>query len=231
MNPTNIEWADWTWNPVTGCLNGCPYCYARDLAEGRLARIYGADGRPPFAPRFWPERLDAPAKKKKPGIVFVCSMGELLGDCVPWDWIKQIFEAMSTAPWHRYVLLTKNPKRLAQMAHDNQLWYLDSPNIIVGSSLTTDGMYKIHRKGVRVLWSVEPMTEPLSPSAVPDYLSWLLIGGRSAAGGLPAFKPPQEWIDPLVEWAREHGIPVLVKRNAGYPQVVEEFPEGWRDWQ
>lgn len=30
---TKIEWADSTWNPVTGCLHGCEYCYARRIAE------------------------------------------------------------------------------------------------------------------------------------------------------------------------------------------------------
>jgi len=35
MNKTNIEWAEYTWNPVTGCLHGCEYCYAKALAETR----------------------------------------------------------------------------------------------------------------------------------------------------------------------------------------------------
>lgn len=30
---TKIDWADATWNPVTGCLHGCEYCYARRIAE------------------------------------------------------------------------------------------------------------------------------------------------------------------------------------------------------
>ena len=30
---TKIDWADATWNPVTGCLYGCKYCYARRIAE------------------------------------------------------------------------------------------------------------------------------------------------------------------------------------------------------
>ena len=30
---TKIDWADSTWNPVTGCLHGCEYCYARRIAE------------------------------------------------------------------------------------------------------------------------------------------------------------------------------------------------------
>lgn len=33
MLKTKIEWADSTWNPVTGCLHGCEYCYARRIAE------------------------------------------------------------------------------------------------------------------------------------------------------------------------------------------------------
>ncbi len=33
MNKTKIEWCDATWNPVTGCLHGCEYCYARRIAE------------------------------------------------------------------------------------------------------------------------------------------------------------------------------------------------------
>ena len=30
---TKIDWCDSTWNPVTGCLHGCEYCYARKIAE------------------------------------------------------------------------------------------------------------------------------------------------------------------------------------------------------
>lgn len=29
---TKIDWCDSTWNPVTGCLHGCAYCYARKIA-------------------------------------------------------------------------------------------------------------------------------------------------------------------------------------------------------
>lgn len=38
---TKIDWADATWNPVTGCLHGCEYCYARKIAERfRAMEIY-----------------------------------------------------------------------------------------------------------------------------------------------------------------------------------------------
>jgi protein gp37 len=32
MQKTKIEWCTHTWNPVTGCLHNCPYCYAKDIA-------------------------------------------------------------------------------------------------------------------------------------------------------------------------------------------------------
>lgn len=33
MNKTNIEWCESTWNPVTGCVHGCEYCYARQIVN------------------------------------------------------------------------------------------------------------------------------------------------------------------------------------------------------
>lgn len=33
MDKTKIDWADASWNPVTGCMHGCEYCYARKIAE------------------------------------------------------------------------------------------------------------------------------------------------------------------------------------------------------
>lgn len=43
-NKTKIDWCDATWNPVTGCLHRCEYCYAR-----RIAERFGANQMPIFA--------------------------------------------------------------------------------------------------------------------------------------------------------------------------------------
>jgi len=78
LNRTNIESTDLTINPITGCLRGCSYCYARDLAETRLGKRYLANSiaiqpdplrtneawetlwqrshEDPFYPRLWTDR-------------------------------------------------------------------------------------------------------------------------------------------------------------------------------
>ena len=43
MNKSLIEWTDFTWNPVTGCLHGCPYCYARRIAERFMPKGLGKE--------------------------------------------------------------------------------------------------------------------------------------------------------------------------------------------
>jgi protein gp37 len=63
---TRIEWADATWNPVTGCSEvspGCAHCYAE-----RLSHRFGWTTAPWTAPhaaanvRVHPERLRQPER-------------------------------------------------------------------------------------------------------------------------------------------------------------------------
>jgi protein gp37 len=123
MNKTKIEWADYTWNPVTGCKHGCPYCYARKTAENpfyRRAFPYK------FEPHFYPERLNEPIKVKKPQTIFVCSMADLFGEWVPDMWIELIFAEIQKAKQHTYIFLTKNPKRYLKIPgtyFSKNLWF------------------------------------------------------------------------------------------------------------
>jgi protein gp37 len=97
-----IPYCDYTWNPITGCLHGCPYCYARRIAH----RWHGG-----FKPAFHPERLGEPRKVKKPAWIFVGDMGDMFGNWVPREQIEAVFQIIRETPWHVYLLLTKNPKR------------------------------------------------------------------------------------------------------------------------
>lgn len=123
MNKTAIEWCDYTWNPVTGCKHGCPYCYARKIAE----RFKGSKAWPQgFEPMLHPDRLDAPrhvgrqyyTPMPKGSAIFVCSMADLFGDWVPDEWISRVMDAAIRVPRHTYIFLTKNPQRYLKIPGD-----------------------------------------------------------------------------------------------------------------
>ena len=143
MEKSKIEWTDSTYNPVTGCYNNCPYCYARRIAN----RLKGCDNCPSgicpslvriielshrlqatskdgkkrsaaypfgFTPTLHEYRLDDPKSKGFGKNVFVCSMADLFGPWVPDSWIERVFRSCLDAPGHRYLFLTKNPIRYAE---------------------------------------------------------------------------------------------------------------------
>lgn len=114
--PTQIEWTDESWNPVTGCSPvsaACDHCYARPMAE-RL-RAMGQPGyKDGFAVTLHPTKLDYPHHWKKARRVFVCSMGDLFHPEVPFQYIDQIFAVMADANRHTYQILTKRPERMLE---------------------------------------------------------------------------------------------------------------------
>ena len=115
LNKTKIEWCDRTWNPVTGCLHGCSYCYARKIAE----RFRGTKAWPEgFKPTYHPERLEDPEKIKEPQSIFVGSVADLFGDWVPVEWTNQIFCETIEADHHDYIFLTKNPPNMKKLFLD-----------------------------------------------------------------------------------------------------------------
>jgi protein gp37 len=134
MRKSKIDWCDMSWNPVTGCLHGCKYCYARRIAERFGMPQYDKDchvytgkvksyddavhtGLFPwgFAPTLHKYRLDEPQRAKKPQNIFVCSMADLFGNWVPDEWVQEVFAACEKAPQHRYLFLTKNPERYEKL--------------------------------------------------------------------------------------------------------------------
>lgn len=116
MNRTKIEWAEVTWNPVTGCTpvsEGCQNCYAKRMAT-RLRGRCGYPENDPFRVTLHPERLKEPLRWKKPRRVFVCSMGDLFHPDVPVEFIDRVFAIMALATQHTFIILTKRPLRMKE---------------------------------------------------------------------------------------------------------------------
>lgn len=116
MSQTKIEWAEKTWNPISGCTKiseSCQHCYAERMSK-RLAGRCGYEKHNPFRVTIHPDKISEPLRWRKPSRIFVCSMGDLFHEDVPFMEIAKIFGHMHTAYWHTYLLLTKRPKRMAE---------------------------------------------------------------------------------------------------------------------
>jgi protein gp37 len=225
FNATNdsIDWAKWSWNPQTGCLHDCEYCYARDIAN----RFY----KEKFEPTFRPERLRAPYDTAIPktriseiGInnVFVCSMADLFGSWVPQENIDKILKVVKDTSQWNYIFLTKNPKRLVGIDFPVNAW--------VGATVDCQGRVEATEKAfVNVNASVkflscEPLQEPLVFTHL-ELFDWIIIGGRSKSISCPEFQPQFTWVENLISQARKANCKVYCKPNLN-PIFPKEYPEG-----
>lgn len=120
---TGIEWADATWNIVTGCSvisPGCENCYAMRDAAGRLQDkpsykgLTNRHGKWTGEVRFNEHLLDQPLRWRRPRRVFVNSMGDLFHEAVPEEWIDHVFAAMALADKHEFLVLTKRAARMRE---------------------------------------------------------------------------------------------------------------------
>jgi len=247
MNYTSIDWADMTWNPVTGCKHGCPYCYAALTAkrfgghddistlageepEGGLIVLdepvertqkNGKTVKAPFpfffTPTFHRYRLHEPEETALPRNIFVCSMADLFGCWVPTDWIVQVIDACLAAPQHNYLFLTKNPARYVELDHLALL--PRRGNFWYGSTIETEDDSYFWSEKHNTFISAEPMHGPLHGTG-KIMANWIIVGaetGRRPGKTLPR----KEWLTDLAEECRESGVPIFMKSNLVSEGVLE----------
>lgn len=252
MNKTKIEWCDSTWNPVTGCYHGCPYCYARRMVE-RFGRKYGksADENAhdvleltdpikgengkylPYPTGFTPtlHRYRLNDYKDKPGrTIFVCSMADLFGDWVPDSWIEEVFAACKAAPQHRYLFLTKNPKRY--LNYDHHLDLPDLKNMWYGTTVTDTKTMFFHSVFHNTFVSIEPIMDDFSTDNGHMNIKmaqWIIVGAETGKRKEKVV-PKKEWITGIVDICKREGIPLFMKDSLipiiGEENMIREFPWG-----
>jgi len=132
---SKIQWTEQTWNPIIGCSKispGCENCYAEKMA-GRLANMrstyyymnvvkidddihspYKAFGEWDGKTHFVSSQLQNPMKRKKPTMYFVCSMGDLFHESVPFEWIDKVMAVIGRSQQHTFQILTKRPVRMKE---------------------------------------------------------------------------------------------------------------------
>lgn len=188
-----IEWTESTWNPITGCNKisaGCKNCYAEQLSY-RLKAMGQKNYVNGFKLTLQPHMLELPLKWKKPQMIFVNSMSDLFHKDVPSDYIKQVFDVMNRAHWHRFQVLTKRAERVAELS-DSLNW---SDNIWMGVSVENKNF--VHRidylrqtKARIKFLSLEPLLGALKNLNLEN-IDWVIVGGES---GFKARPIRENWV-------------------------------------
>jgi protein gp37 len=225
---TSIEWAQWSWNPITGCKHDCPYCYARDIAN----RFYPQQ----FEPSIYPCRFACPENTKVPANaesdasfknVFTGSMADIFGRWVPTEWIDLVLERVELSPQWNFLFLTKFPQRVHE--------FKDLPsNAWMGTTVdcqarVSNAEKAFSKMGGGTKWlSIEPMLTPLKFTKLKLF-DWVVIGGASKSSATPEWVPPMDWIADIHKQARDAGCAIYHKDNLKLPDElrVKEFP--WVD--
>lgn len=211
---SKIEWTDATWNPVTGCNKvspGCKLCYAERLTK-RLKATGMDKYRNGFEVTCHPGALEIPLRWRKPRAIFVNSMSDLFHEQVPDEFVRDVFDVMERAHWHRYQVLTKRPERVAalsdQLPWPSQVW--------LGVSVESErymnriDLLRECRASVKFL-SLEPLLGPL-PNLNLDGIDWVIVGGESGPGARPM---EADWARDIRDQCVEAEVPFYFKQWGG----------------
>jgi protein gp37 len=170
--PTKIEWAEESWNVITGCTPislGCLNCYAKRMAR-RLAGRYGYPDKPnQFRLTFHRDKITQPSVWKKPRRIFVCSMGDIAHDDVPIEWFAAVYDQIARCKQHTFMILTKRPWRLEYFMREYAVYkYGVLPNVWIGTTVESQQgadkriPFLLNIPAAVRFISVEPMLGPIN---------------------------------------------------------------------
>lgn len=237
MGNTRIEWTKKTWNPVTGCTKispGCQNCYAERMSK----RLRGRCGYPvedPFRVTLHPERLEEPLRWRKPSMIFVCSMGDLFHEDVPFDYIDRVFKRINGSPQHDFLILTKRPERMREyfarsmkfpcaacqgtgcsycLDHGYQNWEMKPySNVWLGVTAENRPMWDERVNILKQLAaakrfvSYEPALGSLGEVDLSG-LDWVICGGETGPDARPVHP---DWVRGLRDQCQSAGVPFFFK--------------------
>lgn len=209
MAETQIEWTDSTWNPVAGCsivTAGCTHCYAMEMAkrlEAMGVEKYIGLTRKTGRRTVWNgvvredhEALSLPHRWRKPRKIFVNSMSDLFHEQVSDAFILDVWKVMRNTPRHNYQILTKRPRRMAELVASQIGEVL--PNVWLGTSIedadVVDRIEHLRKVPAAIRFiSFEPLIGAVGAIDLCG-IHWAIVGGESGKSARPI---REEWIDEI----------------------------------
>ena len=261
---SKIEWTEQTWNPIIGCSKistGCKNCYAEKMAI-RLASMalvknesssldYYVDAiNYLYGNKGWNGKtyiiknaLEKPLKRKKPTMYFVCSMGDLFHESVPFEWIDKVYEIISRCPQHTFQILTKRPEIMKEYYKSRQYGHFH--NVWIGTTTENQEMANeripiLLRIPAKVHFvSVEPMLSEINLNQIAFSkfqswlngndaygLDWVICGGESGHNARPMHP---DWVRSLRDQCKDANVPFFFKQgsqnNWSDYKNIDSFPD------
>jgi protein gp37 len=175
---------------------------------------------------FITDTLKKPSNWKKKRIIFVCSMGDLFHENIPFKWIDDVMSAICMNYRHIFIILTKRPERALEYYNSRKI-KLPALNIWFG--VTAENQKTANQRipylnsiPAKVKFvSVEPMLSfvnlsiPLKDTlkyhegGLKNCISWVICGGESGPKARPLHP---DWARSLRNQCKESGIPFFLKQ-------------------
>lgn len=211
MKTTKIEWTDKTWNPITGCTKvsaGCVNCYA-EIMSRRLKAMGINKYQNAFALTLHEEALDEPVHWKSPHTIFVCSMSDLFHENVPFTFIDKVMKTIKNTPQHRYQLLTKRAKRMAEYFQTHQIPDNAWLGVTVDTQSSKERIDYLRSLTAQIHFlSCEPLLEDLGDLNL-DNIDWVIVGGESGPKARPM---KEEWVLSIKKQVENQGAAFFFKQ-------------------
>ncbi|MDH6304282.1 protein gp37 [Parabacteroides sp. PF5-5] len=215
MNKTNIEWADYIWNPITGCTqisDGCANCYAKEITEDFQSKG-SFKYRAGFNTVVCHERLlNEPDYEKEPGRVFANSMSDFFHKDVLFEFLQRIFQVMHRNPHLDFQILTKRADRLLELS-PHLTW---TDNIWMGVTVENEKVInridQLRETGAKLKFlSIEPLLGPLNNLNLTG-IDWVIVGGEKGRNARPMKK---EWVLDIQQQCEEQNVTFFFKQWGG----------------
>lgn len=222
MQRTNIEYLDYTWNPIamrcSPVSSGCDHCWHLRMAARMAGNPALADDRRRAyrggKPVLLREELTAPFRLRNPARIGVQFMGDLFHPHVRDEYRRAVFGVMVAQPQHLFVVLTKRPGLMLEWSQWLESSDTDPYTACHFSALMhDDGRGAVHSKsenGERRLWplpnvwlGVSIENQDMANTRVPELLlcpadhRWASVEPMLGPVVLDALAPNPEAINAL----------------------------------
>ncbi len=247
MNKTSIEWCDYTWNPVTGCLHSCrrTYCYNTIKFTSPLNRfgaIYINEAGNRVSEKDWKTRETNRAHIAKESEVYPYGYDPTLYPHRLNEPLKKkksgrifvvdtgdLFGEWVPKEWIDKVLEIVNAGYWHTFLFltknpKRMLQFTFPPNAWVGTSVNSDKDVRraeiIKDVNARVKYlSIEPLLGEISFSL--KGVDWVIVGAQT--GKNPVI-PEKGWIESILHQTERYNIPIFMKGNIK-PYYTFDLPQ------